>query len=126
MVRKEVSSDDASATFWKLTLVVPQVSSGIIRLPMAILRITFSTAAAQSGVDMERKNIPMLLITSATEPMTKIFLIPILSYILPAKGLTTAVAREPGSVTRPDTAAEYPMTSWTYSGIITDDPIMTR
>ena len=79
MVRKEVSSEDASATFLDSTLPVPQVRSGIIRLPMAILRITFRTAATQSGVLTERKNMPMLLTTRAAEPATKIFLIPILS-----------------------------------------------
>ena len=73
---------------------------------MARLRITLKPAATQSGVSREMKAIPTLLTTSAAAPATKIFRMSILSYSLPAKGLTTAVAREPGSVTRPEVTAE--------------------
>ena len=85
-----------------------------------------NAAAIHSGVLMVRKTMPILLIISAADPATNIFLIPISSYSFPANGLTTAVAREPGRVTRPETTAEQSITSWTYSGIITEDPIITR
>ena len=110
MVLKEVSIEEASATFFSSTLLVPQVSRGIIRLPMERFRITLRAAAVQSGVSRVRKVMPMLLMIKAADPITKSLLIPILSYIFPARGLITAVAREPGSVTRPETTAEYPIT----------------
>ena len=71
------------------TLLVPQVRRGIIRLPMEMLRITFSAAAVHRGVSIERKNMPMLLMTRAAAPATKIFFIPISSYNFPAKGLAS-------------------------------------
>ena len=126
MVRREVSREEASATLRASTLPVPHVSRGIIRLPMEMLRSTLSPAATHSGMLVRRKNITRLLRTSAAEPAMKRDLMPILSYSLPANGLTTAVAREPGSVTSPETTAEQPMTLWTYSGIITEEPIITR
>ena len=113
IVRREVRREEASAIFVGCTLLVPQVRRGIIRLPMEMFRITFSAAAIHRGVSIERKNMPMLLMTRAMAPTTKIFFIPISSYSFPAKGLTRAVAREPGRVTSPDTTAEYPMTLWT-------------
>lgn len=113
IVRSEVRSEEASAIFVGCTFPVPQVRSGIIRLPIEIFRITLSTAAVQRGVSMVRKYIPILLTISAADPATKIFLIPILSYKLPANGLAMAVARNPGRVTRPEVTAEYPITLWT-------------
>ena len=110
MVRKDVSRDDASATFFGSTLLVPQVSSGIIRLPMEMFRITLRTAATHRGVFRDKKTMPALLTIKAAEPIIKIFLIPILSYIRPAKGLTAAVAKDPGKVTSPEMTAEYPIT----------------
>ena len=50
-----------------------------MRLPMEIFRITLRAAAVHSGVFIVRKYIPTLLMISAAEPATKIFLIPILS-----------------------------------------------
>ena len=79
IVRKDVSSEDASATFSNFTRVVPHVSRGIIRLPMEILRITLRTAATQSGVLMVRKYMPILLTSRTAEPAANSFLIPVLS-----------------------------------------------
>ena len=126
MVRNEVSREEASAILVVATLLVPQVSSGIIRLPIARLRITLRTAAPQSGVFMVINTMPALLITSAAAPAIKILRIPIRSYIRPASGLIIAVASEPGSVTKPEVTAEYPITLCTYSGIMTEEPIITR
>ena len=72
MVRKEVRNEDASATFWEFTLLVPHVSRRIIRLPMKILLITLSPTATQSGVAIVRKNIPILLSVKAADPTIKI------------------------------------------------------
>lgn len=49
MVRKEVSREEASASLAAGTVLVPQVSRGIIRLPMARLRTTLHTAAHPEG-----------------------------------------------------------------------------
>ena len=46
------------------------------------------------------------------------------SYSLPAIGLMTAMASEPGRPTSPAIDAESPLMVCTYSGIITSEPAM--